>query len=72
MPRLITAVFALAAAAGWGMLALHRGESVSAAWLVLAAIGTYLVAYRLYAKFIATKVLALDPRRATPAERLGE
>ncbi len=70
MPQLLTSLFALLAAAGWGVLALHRGESVSAAWLVLAAIGTYLVAYRLYARFIATKVFALDPRRATPAERL--
>ena len=70
MPRLLTTLFALIAAAGWGMLALHRGETVSAAWLVLAAIGTYFVAYRLYAKFLATKVFALDPRRATPAERL--
>lgn len=68
--RLLTALFALVAAAGWGVLALHRGETVSAAWLVLAAIGTYLVAYRLYAKFLATTVFALDPRRATPAERL--
>ncbi|MBW8772215.1 MAG: carbon starvation protein A [Gemmatimonadetes bacterium] len=70
MPALLTALFALLATAGWAMLALHRGEAVSAAWLVLAAIGTYLVAYRLYARFIATKVFALDPRRATPAERL--
>jgi carbon starvation protein len=70
MPRLLTALFALIAAAGWGVLALHRGETVSAAWLVLAAVGTYLVAYRLYARFLATKVFALDPRRATPAERL--
>ena len=34
------------------MLALPRGETVSAAWLVLAAIGTYLVAYRFYSRFI--------------------
>ena len=68
--RLLTALFALLAALGWGMLALHRGESVSAAWLVCAAIGSYLIAYRLYARFLATRVFALDPRRATPAERL--
>jgi carbon starvation protein len=70
MPKAITALFALLASLGWGMLALHRGETVSAAWLVLAAVGTYLVAYRLYARFLATRVFELDPRRATPAERL--
>ncbi|HVX89098.1 MAG TPA: carbon starvation CstA family protein, partial [Gemmatimonadales bacterium] len=70
MPKLLTALFALLASLGWGMLALHRGETVSAAWLVLAAVGTYLIAYRLYARFLARKVFELDPRRATPAERL--
>ena len=70
MSRLLTALFALVASLGWGVLALRRGESVSAAWLVLAAVGTYLVAYRLYARFLARRVFELDPRRATPAERL--
>src|SRR6478736_4722297 len=70
MSKLFTALFAVLASLGWGMLALHRGENVSAAWLVLAAVGTYLVAYRFYARFLATKVFELDPRRATPAERL--
>jgi carbon starvation protein len=62
---------ALAGAAGWAMLALHRGESVSAAWLVIAAVGTYLLAYRFYSRFLADRVFGLDHRRATPAERLG-
>src|SRR6201998_1281945 len=39
-------------------------------WLVVAAVCSYALGYRFYAKFIAAKVLALDPRRATPAERL--
>ena len=34
---------ALAGAVAWGVLALHRGETISAAWLVLAAVGTYLL-----------------------------
>ena len=62
---------AVAGAAGWGVLALHRGETISAAWLVLAAVGTYLVAYRFYSRFLADRVLGLNDRRATPAERLG-
>ena len=52
------------------MLALHRGETISAAWLVLAAVGTYLVGYRFYSRFLAEKIFELDDRRATPAERL--
>src|SRR5213595_1228644 len=51
-------------------IALHRGEQINALWLVTAAICTYALGYRFYSKFIATKVLLLDPQRATPAERL--
>ena len=71
MRKLLWALVALAGAAGWGVLALHRGETINAAWLVLAAVGTYLVAYRVYAGFLARRVFRLDDRRATPAERLG-
>src|SRR5579859_615478 len=51
-------------------IAIHRGEQINAMWLVLAAVCSYAVGYRFYSKFIAAKVLALDSRRATPAERL--
>ncbi|MEV8537985.1 carbon starvation CstA family protein [Streptomyces sp. NPDC051572] len=61
---------ALVGAAGWSVLALARGENVSAAWMVAAALGSYAVAYRFYAKFIAYQVLKVDGTRATPAERL--
>jgi len=63
-------LLALAGAVAWGMLALHRGETISAAWLVLAAVGTYLLAYRFYSRFLAERVFGLNDRRATPAERL--
>src|SRR3984957_19635588 len=51
-------------------IALHRGEEISAMWLVLAAVCTYSLGYRFYSAFISAKVLVLDARRATPAERL--
>jgi carbon starvation protein len=51
-------------------IALHRGEQINAMWLVVAAVATYAVGYRFYSSFIAAKLLALDPLRATPAERL--
>ncbi|WP_245766974.1 carbon starvation CstA family protein [Streptomyces colonosanans] len=54
------------------MVALARGEKISAIWLVVAALGSYAIAYRFYSRFIARRVLELDDRRATPAERLED
>ncbi|HEX6616333.1 MAG TPA: carbon starvation CstA family protein [Gemmatimonadales bacterium] len=71
LQKLIWLLVALAGAAGWGVLALHRGETISAGWLVLAAVGTYLIGYRLYSRFLAARVFELNDRRATPAERLA-
>ena len=50
---------AVAGAGAFAWLALSRGEQVSAAWLVTAAVCTYLIAYRFYSKFIASKIFAL-------------
>jgi len=58
-------------AAAFGLLATRRGETISAAWLLIAAVCTYVVAYRFYAKFLAARVFGLDDRRATPAERFN-
>ena len=71
MQKILLAVIGVIGAVAWGVLALHRGETISAAWLVLASVGTYLVAYRLYSRFLAYRVFGLDNRRATPAERLN-
>ncbi len=54
-----------------GGIALNRGESINALWLVTAALCVYTISYRFYASWIATKVLLIDPTRATPAERLN-
>jgi len=61
---------ALLGALALATIALHRGEQINALWLVTAALCTYALGYRFYSKFIAAKVLALNPQRATPAERL--
>src|SRR5881227_2628410 len=69
--RFIVWIFvALLGALALATIALHRGEQINALWLVTAAVCTYALGYRFYSKFIAAKVLALDPQRATPAERL--
>jgi len=54
------------------VLASDRGEPVSSMWMVTAAVCIYLIGYRFYASFLAAKVMALDNRRATPAERLRD
>jgi carbon starvation protein len=55
-----------------GVIATKRGEPINSLWLVAAAICIYLIGFRFYAKFIACKVMMLDDRRATPAERLRD
>ena len=67
----IWVVVALVGALCWGMLALSRGETVNAGWLLFAALASYAIAYRFYARFIQNKVLGTDDTRATPAERLN-
>ncbi|HEX6313920.1 MAG TPA: carbon starvation CstA family protein [Gemmatimonadaceae bacterium] len=69
---LVWTLVSLTGAGAFGFLALQRGEQVSAAWLITAALCTYAVAYRFYSKIIAAKVFALDANRATPAERLND
>ncbi|HJR68580.1 MAG TPA: carbon starvation CstA family protein [Gammaproteobacteria bacterium] len=58
--------FALAA------IALNRGESIDAMWFIVAAVCVYALGYRFYSAFLAAKVLALDPTRATPSERFSD
>ncbi|RFU69498.1 carbon starvation CstA family protein [Bacillus sp. V59.32b] len=55
-------------AVSFGVVALKRGESINAIWIVVAAVCVYAVAYRFYSKFIAQKVFELDDTRQTPAE----
>src|SRR5438270_2999262 len=66
---LLWPAIAIAGAFSFAALALGRGENVSAVWLVTAAVCVYFIAYRFYSKFIADRVLVLDDRRQTPAER---
>ncbi len=66
---LVWPAVAVIGAFSFAALALGRGESVNAVWLVTAALSVYLIAYRFYSKFIAEKVLQVDPSRPTPAVR---
>ncbi len=77
MPRtprewLLWGTITLLGAGALGVVALRRGEPVNALWIVTAALCTYLVAYRFYGLFIATRVAQVDPARATPAVRRAD
>jgi len=75
MPKIGKAIIwgavAILGAYALSLVALHRGESINALWLITAGVCIYALAYRFYAAWIAAKVLMVDETRATPAERLN-
>jgi carbon starvation protein len=70
--HLAWAAIAVLGALAFAGIALNRGESINSMWLVIASVCIYLVGFRFYAKFIAARIMALDDKRATPAERLRD
>ena len=50
------------------MIAFVRGETVNAVWFVVAAICTYVIGYRFYARLIEMKIVRPRDDHATPAE----
>jgi carbon starvation protein len=60
---------AVSALGVWAMavLALSRGEQISALWIILAGLCALCISYRFYSKWLAAKVLVLNEERATPA-----
>lgn len=70
--KLLWIGIAVLGAISLGIVALSRGETINAIWLVMAAICSYLLADRFYARFIANRVLQLDAKRLTPAQRFND
>ncbi|HJW23723.1 MAG TPA: carbon starvation CstA family protein [Rhodocyclaceae bacterium] len=70
--HLVWVLIAVGGAFALATIALHRGETVNALWVVVAAVACYLIAYRYYSLFIATRVVSLDPQRVTPAVRYND
>src|SRR3974377_802114 len=62
--------FLVALAGGWAYatISLPRSEPLNSSYILTAAICTSAIGYRFYSKWIATRVLMLDDRRATPCE----
>ncbi|WP_375186949.1 carbon starvation CstA family protein [Sphingobium yanoikuyae] len=69
IPWILTA---LVGAVSLAVVAVSRGETVNALWIVVASVSCFLVAYRYYALFIAREVMRLDPARPTPAIRRAD
>jgi carbon starvation protein len=70
--KLAWVLLAIAGAVSLGTVALHRGESINAIWLVVASVSVFLIGYRFYGRFVAQKALGLDATRATPAHRRND
>ena len=67
--KLLWAGVAILGAISFAIVALTRGEPVNAAWLVVASVCIYFIAYRFYALFITRKVFGVEVKRPTPAYR---
>jgi carbon starvation protein len=70
--KLLWAGVVLLGAVSFGIVALTRGESVNAAWMVIAAVCIYFIAYRFYALFITQRAFRVDASRQTPAFRRND
>lgn len=70
--QLVLILIGVLGAASFARLGLSRGETVNAAWLITAALCTYIIAYRVYSRIISARIFALDDERATPAVRLND
>ncbi|HET6473370.1 MAG TPA: carbon starvation CstA family protein [Pseudomonadales bacterium] len=71
MKKLLWFGVALMGASALGGIALQRGESINALWIVTAAVCVYALGYRFYSAWVAANLLVLDGTRATPAMRLN-
>jgi carbon starvation protein len=71
LKKLVWVLVALLGVGALSVIAISRGETINALWLITAAVCIYAIGYRFYAAWIATKILMVDETRATPAERLN-
>jgi carbon starvation protein len=66
--KIVFSLIAIVGAVAWTVIAFVRGETVNAVWFVVAAICTYVIGYRFYARLIEAKIVRPRDDRATPAE----
>src|SRR5690242_21012463 len=70
--KIVFGVIAVLGAVAWAIIAVSRGETVNAVWIVVAAICTYIIGYRFYARLIEMKIVRPRDDYATPAEVLDD
>ncbi|HEY9899108.1 MAG TPA: carbon starvation CstA family protein [Pantanalinema sp.] len=68
--RVALAGIGILGAAAFAMIAGSRGEPVSAIWLIVAAVCSYVLGYRVYSRFLGQRAFGLDDQRRTPAHKL--
>lgn len=68
--RLMLVAIGLLGGVAWTIIAIVRGENPNAVWFVIAAVCTYIFAFRFYARLIERKIVLPRDDRATPAEIL--
>lgn len=66
--KIVFAIIAVIGAVAWAIIAFLRGEPVNAVWIVVAAICTYILGFRFYARLIEMKIVRPRDDHATPAE----
>jgi len=66
--RIIFGLVAVLGAVAWAIIAFFRGETINAVWFVIAAICTYVIGFRFYARLIEMKIVKPRDEVATPAE----
>lgn len=66
--KIVFGLIALIGATAWAVIAFFRGETVNAVWFVIAAVCTYVIGYRFYARLIEMKIVKPRDDNATPAE----
>ncbi len=66
--KVIFGIIAILGAVAWAVIAFFRGETVNAVWFVIAAICTYVIGFRFYARLIEMKIVRPRDDNATPAE----
>jgi carbon starvation protein len=70
--KIVFGIVAVIGATAWAIIAFTRGETVNAVWFVVAAICTYVIGFRFYARLIEMKVVRPRDDHATPAEILDD
>ncbi len=70
--KIVFGLIAVIGAIAWAVIAFARGETVNAVWFVVAAICTYVIAFRFYARLIEIKIVRPRDDHATPAEVLDD